>query len=176
MIEKIRNCRKCKLYKNQEPLVDKKYECDVMWVGLSAKKVEDVNKNYPLENNTSSGKIIEEIEKKRDDLTFYKTNLVKCLPLNEEGKLRYPTENEMEMCIKNLLMEIRELKPRVVFLLGNNVSKFVTKYCEKNSIKTDVKVFSVEHPSYICVYKRKNKDAYIKKIIDEIEREEILND
>lgn len=175
MIEKIRNCRKCKLYKNQEPLVDKKYECDVMWVGLSAKKVEDVNKNYPLENNTSSGKIIEEIEKKRDDLTFYKTNLVKCLPLNEEGKLRYPTENEMEMCIKNLLMEIRELKPRVVFLLGNNVSKFVTKYCEKNSIKTDVKVFSVEHPSYICVYKRKNKDAYIKKIIDEIEREEILN-
>lgn len=176
MIEKIRNCRKCKLYKNQEPLVDKKYECDVMWVGLSAKKVEDVNKNYPLENNTSSGKIIEEIEKKRDDLTFYKTNLVKCLPLNEEGKLRYPTENEMEMCIKNLLMEIRELKPRVVFLLGNNVSKFVTQYCEKNSIKTDVKVFSVEHPSYICVYKRKNKDAYIKKIIDEIEREEILND
>lgn len=175
MIEKIRNCRKCKLYKNQEPLVDKKYECDVMWVGLSAKKVEDVNKNYPLENNTSSGKIIEEIEKKRDDLTFYKTNLVKCLPLNEEGKLRYPTENEMEMCIKNLLMEIRELKPRVVFLLGNNVSKFVTQYCEKNSIKTDVKVFSVEHPSYICVYKRKNKDAYIKKIIDEIEREEILN-
>ena len=146
-----------------------------MWVGLSAKKVEDVNKNYPLENNTSSGKIIEEIEKKRDDLTFYKTNLVKCLPLNEEGKLRYPTENEMEMCIKNLLMEIRELKPRVVFLLGNNVSKFVTQYCEKNSIKTDVKVFSVEHPSYICVYKRKNKDAYIKKIIDEIEREEILN-
>lgn len=176
MIEKIRNCRKCKLYKNQEPLVDKKYECDVMWVGLSAKKVEDVNKNYPLENNTNSGKIIEEIEKKRDDLTFYKTNLVKCLPLNEDGKLRYPTENEMEMCIKNLLMEIRELKPRVVFLLGNNVSKFVTQYCEKNSIKTDVKVFSVEHPSYICVYKRKNKDAYIKKIIDEIEREEILND
>lgn len=176
MIEKIRNCRKCKLYKNQEPLVDKKYECDVMWVGLSAKKVEDVNKNYPLENNTNSGKIIEEIEKKRDDLTFYKTNLVKCLPLNEDGKLRYPTENEMEMCIKNLLMEICELKPRVVFLLGNNVSKFVTQYCEKNSIKTDVKVFSVEHPSYICVYKRKNKDAYIKKIIDEIEREEILND
>ena len=91
-----------------------------MWVGLSAKKVEDVNKNYTQENNTSSGKLIEEIEKKRDDLTFYKTNLVKCLPLNEERKLRYPTENEMEMCIKNLLMEIRELKPRVVFLLGNN--------------------------------------------------------
>lgn len=173
MIEKIKNCRKCKLCKNQEPLLDKKNKCDIMWVGLSAKKVEDVNKNYPLENNTSSGKLIEEIEKKRDDLTFYKTNLVKCLPLNEERKLRYPTENEMEMCIKNLLMEIRELKPRVVFLLGNNVSKFVTKYCKKNSIKVDAKVLSIEHPSYICVYKRKNKDAYIKKITDEIEREEL---
>lgn len=86
-----------------------------MWVGLSAKKVEDVDKNYPLENNTNSGKLIEEIEKKRDDLIYYKTNLVKCLPLNEEEKLRYPTENEMEMCIKNLLIEIRELKPKVVF-------------------------------------------------------------
>lgn len=171
MIEKIKNCRKCKLCKNQKPLVDKKYECDIMWVGLSAKKVEDVDKNYPLENNTNSGKLIEEIEKKRNDLIFYKTNLVKCLPLNEEGKLRYPTENEMEMCIKNLLIEIRELKPRVVFLLGNNVSKFVNKYCKKNSIKIDAKVLSIEHPSYICVYKRKNKDAYIKNIIDEIERE-----
>lgn len=173
MIEKIKNCRKCKLYKNQEPLVDKKYKCDIMWVGLSAKKVEDVEKNYPLENNTISGKLIEEIEKKREDLTFYKTNLVKCLPLNEKGKLRYPTETEMEICIKNLLIEIRELKPKVVILLGNNVSKFVTQYCKKNHIKLDVKVWSIEHPSYICVYKRKNKDAYIKKIVDEIEREEL---
>lgn len=173
MIEKIKNCRNCSLYKNQEPLIDKKTKCDVMWVGLSAKKVEDVNNNFPLENNTNSGKLIEDIEKRKPNLNFYKTNLVKCLPLSEKSKLRYPTNNEMEMCIKNLLIEINELKPKLIFLLGNSVSKFVMQYCKNNNIQIDAHILSIEHPSYICVYRRKNMESYIKKVTDEIEREEL---
>ena len=33
-------------------------KCDVMWVGLSAKKVQNINNSIPLENNTNSGKIL----------------------------------------------------------------------------------------------------------------------
>ena len=40
MNSKLNNIKKCKnsnLYKNQLPLLDKKDNCDVMWIGLSAK-------------------------------------------------------------------------------------------------------------------------------------------
>ena len=47
MLEEISKCKKCKLCKNQRPLLDKNNSCDIMWVGLSAKKVEDVNKTIP---------------------------------------------------------------------------------------------------------------------------------
>ena len=41
-----------------------------MWVGLSSKKVNDINKAIPLENNTKSGKIIEQIETANDFRKF----------------------------------------------------------------------------------------------------------
>lgn len=41
-LEKIENFNKCNLCKNQKPLLDNKTDCDVMWVGLSVKKVSNV--------------------------------------------------------------------------------------------------------------------------------------
>ena len=86
-LNNIKNCRRCNLYRNQLPLLDKKDKCDVMWVGLSAKKVDDIDKNYPLEENTNSGLLIKEIEDVLPSLNYYKTNLVKCLPLDNKGKI-----------------------------------------------------------------------------------------
>lgn len=88
-LEKVENCNKCGLCQNQRTLLDKEDRCDVMWVGLSAKRVDDLNNSIPLSNDTNSGKIIELIEHELPDLKFYKTNLVKCLPLDENNKLRY---------------------------------------------------------------------------------------
>ena len=61
-LEKVENCNKCSLCQNQRPLLDKEDRCDVMWVGLSAKRVDDLNNSIPLSNDTNSGKIIELIE------------------------------------------------------------------------------------------------------------------
>lgn len=41
-LEKVENCNKCSLCQNQRPLLDKEDRCDVMWVGLSAKRVDDL--------------------------------------------------------------------------------------------------------------------------------------
>ena len=95
-ISKIKDCRRCSLYKNQLPLLDNIKDIDVMWVGLSAKEVNDIDKNIPLENNTNSGRIIEKIENNFDGISFYKTNLVKCLPLDSNKKLR--DQNISEEC------------------------------------------------------------------------------
>lgn len=170
MIEQIMNCRNCKLCENQLPLLDKTKACDIMWVGLSAKKVENVYINYPLESNTNSGKLIYEIENRNKNMKYYKTNLVKCLPLDKKNKIRYPTKNEMEKCVNNLLIEINSMEPKIVFLLGNIVYSFVNEYIKNNNMHLKSKLIKVEHPSYIYVYKRKNKEEYIQGIIDEIER------
>jgi uracil-DNA glycosylase len=90
--------------------------------------------------------------------------LVKCLPL-KEGKIRYPSKAEMEDCIPNLITELNHFKPRVVFLLGKQVSDFVLKGKEGS---LDSQIISIHHPSYILVYKRKQVEYYLSEIENHI--------
>ena len=172
MIKEIMNCNMCNMCNNQRPLLDKVEECDVMWVGLSAKKVEDILDEIPLSVTTISGKLINEMESEVQGCKFYKTNVVKCLPLNSSGKLRYPTKKEMDLCIVNLKKEIELLEPKVIILLGKNVIDSVEKSMKIAFDKFDdyeYKIYKhggysflpIHHPSYISVYKRKNKETYV---------------
>jgi DNA polymerase len=160
---------------NQLPLLDKVDECDVMWVGLSAKEVINVMEDIPLSVTTKSGELISKIETEVKKCKYYKTNVVKCLPLDGEGKLRYPTRKEMDLCIVNLFREIEVLKPRLVFLLGKNVIKAFESniHMEFDGFKDyDYKMYQVgkmniipiHHPSYISVYKVKSKETYIESV------------
>ena len=117
MIEQIKKCKKCGLCKNQSPLLDIQRECQVIWVGLSAKKIES-DDEIPLSPETNTGMLIKKIEELCQDVTTYKTNLVKCLPLTEQQKLRYPNKNEIDCCFENLMGEIKSMDPKIVFLLG----------------------------------------------------------
>ncbi len=168
-------CKNCNLCINQKPLLDCKNKADVLWVGLSAKKVDDVENSTPLANDTNTGKIIENIENGFIDVNFYKTNLVKCLPLDSNNKIRYPERIEMEACFGNLIYEIQQLKPKIVFLLGGKVADFVKTNIKNkhflSSISSEMKciieetVFeTVHHPSYIHIYKRKYIDDYVKDV------------
>lgn len=117
-----------------------------------------------LARNANTGKILETIELELKEYSFYKTNLVKCLPLDSNKKLRYPTKKEIDMCINNLLCEISYFKPRVIFLLGNKVSSYVEKYLKNNNILINSKIITIYHPSYIWIYKKKELDKYIEDI------------
>lgn len=114
MLKQIKQCQKCNLYQNQPPLIEECEACDVMWVGLSAKKITD-NKGMPLAPSTNTGKIIAEIEETIGLDKSYKTNLVKCAPLDDNSKLRYPKKEEVGVCIENLIVEIKYLQPKVIF-------------------------------------------------------------
>ena len=179
MFKNIEKCKKCDLCKNQIPLLDKAKNCDVMWVGLSAKKVDDVKKDTPLSENTNSGAVIAEIESRCEGILTYKTNLVKCLPLDEANKLRYPKKDEIDICFENLIKEITTLKPKIVFLLGTEVTKSVKREfklkfidCENDSLKLaeykGIDFVSVYHPSYVSSYRKKYKDKYIEQISEYI--------
>jgi len=174
--QKIRPCKACGLYLNQLPALDNSKNPNIFWVGLSAVQFNDEDEKIPLTPNTRSGALIEKIEEPlRDDVTFYKTNLVKCLPL-KDGKIRYPIENEMEKCFPNFEYELDILKPKFVFLLGKQVAAFVmnklgirninlSELFEYETFEINGTLFiPIHHPSFILVYKRKFIPKYINSI------------
>jgi len=180
MIDQIMRCQKCELCKNQQPLLDKKKECQVIWVGLSAKRVESDNE-IPLAPGTNTGMLIKKAEELCRGVSTYKTNLVKCLPLTEEKKLRYPNSKEIDCCFEHLINEIKTLNPKIVFLLGEKVYFAVGKhldirfekwnnfdYCYKEYNKTYY--IPIHHPSYIYVYRRRFVGEYVKGIEKMINR------
>lgn len=180
--KKLRQCRSCGLYLNQYPALDDKKESNVFWVGLSAVRFDVFSDKIPLSSETRSGGLIAKIESEFENkVSFYKTNLVKCLPLNvKTGKIRYPLRKEMSKCFPNLFSEIDSIKPKLVFLLGKQVSDFVLSEFDisKNDSYSnfkyssysfkDVKFIPVHHPSYVLVYKRKYLDDYINAIGEHI--------
>lgn len=169
------------MYLNQSPSFDNHAKADVFWVGLSAVQFNDCDAKTPLSAQTRSGGLIH-IAEQRIGLayTFYKTNIVKCLPLNG-GKIRYPLEHEMSKCYPNLVDEMSKLVPSVTFLLGRQVSSFVLKQfgITKFQLAEDFKFETyflggtyyvpVQHPSYVLVYRRKYIDMYIAGLTDLIE-------
>ena len=174
MTEAIRKCRKCGLCRNQELLLDKEHSCQIFWVGLSAKKAHYTNEP-PLSIQTNSGKMIHTIEEMCGNITTYKTNLVKCLPLTEQKKLRYPNMQEIDCCYEHLIDEIEVMSPRIVFLLGGKVSGAVEKHFEIHFTKWENFSYAyqeyrgafyvpIHHPSYIYVYRRKNMDDYFSSV------------
>lgn len=171
MFETIKNCNKCGLCKYQTPLIDDTKVCQVFWVGLSAKKV-TFESEKPLSPTTNSGKLICDVEERCAEVLTYKTNLVKCVPLDEQMKLRYPNRKEIDVCFPNLEREINDLKPRIVFLLGDKVTKAISRHFQltfepwdgfnyKYIIHNGTYYIPIHHPSYVHVYKRKQMEDYI---------------
>lgn len=175
--KKSSQCRSCGLYINQFPLSDTKKKADVFWVGLSAVQIdEDEEYKIPLSPSTKSGKLIQDIElASKHDVSFFKTNLVKCLPLNED-KIRYPERIEMNKCYPNLEAELDKYKPKIVFLLGRLVADFTLKkyglklgglgsdFSYKEYKVGDITFVPIHHPSYILIYKRKFIQQYIQGV------------
>src|SRR5829696_3346980 len=94
-------CKACGLYLNQEPIYDAPRRSNIFWVGLSAVLFGKEQEKLPLSSSTSSGSLIHQIESSyRKEIIFYKTNLVKCVPLKKD-KIRYPVEHEMNKCFPN---------------------------------------------------------------------------
>lgn len=174
MLEQIRRCQKCSLCFNQRPLLDVERKCQVFWVGLSAKKMSS-DMEEPLSPTTNTGMLIQKIEEMCEEVVTYKTNLVKCLPLTEGQKLRYPNREEIDCCFEHLISEIHEMSPKIVFLLGEKVytsleRNMKIKFEKWNDFEYHYREFEgsyyvpIHHPSYIYVYKRDEIDDYIQGV------------
>lgn len=148
---------------------------DVLWVGLSAKFSKNGDILPPLDRSTSSGKLLSEVENLLPNFVFSRTNLVYFPPLDQDNRLRYPTLTECKQCLPRLIEEIDLCQPKIVFLLGKQVSNFFLKnevisaqkgYLNDFSVVgKKIKYVLVPHPSYILIYKRKEKELYIRRLV-----------
>lgn len=165
------------MLKNQSPLFDKRASnADIIWLGLSAVDSRNGEIETPLSADTPTGQLISEIEADcKGHCEFYKTNIVKCLPLRDK-KIRYPKYSEMENCFSNFQIELQTHQPKLVVLLGKLVIDFIFKKYDLEKVelnasfsykvieKSGIRFLAVHHPSYILVYKRKQAKRYVKKI------------
>jgi uracil-DNA glycosylase family 4 len=169
-------CKACGLSVYQGPAFDQFKKSHIFWVGLSAVPFEEEEEKLPLSPLTRSGSLVHSIEAPfRTRLSFYKTNLVKCAPLQEE-KIRYPLAHEMEKCFSNFEFELEHLRPKTVFLLGKQVADFVSRKLDLpkltlsasyqyESVKLGrIRFVPVHHPSYVLIYKRKSLHDYVEGI------------
>lgn len=172
----LKNCKTCGLDIFQAPIFDQIKPSTIFWVGLSAVKFAPDEEKLPLSSSTASGSLVHTIEAPFiDKLSFYKTNLVKCAPMLG-NKLRYPLKTEMAKCYPNFQWELETLKPKTVFLLGNQVASFVLDKLSHHkpsfSNGFNYQSFDIEgihfipihHPSYVLVYKRRLLGQYIEGI------------
>lgn len=174
-------CKSCGLDVYQGPVLDVAKRSHLFWVGLSAVAFDEKDEKLPLSPLTPSGSLVQSIEAPfLSQFSFYKTNLVKCAPING-NKIRYPLAHEMDKCFPNFNWELKHLNPRTVFLLGKQVGDFISKKmgAPKVSLRDDfsyttfenagIKFIPIHHPSFILVYKRKHLQAYIDSLQSIIE-------
>lgn len=134
----------------------------IVWVGISLQK----NTNKAFDPQFISGKILQEFEESLCQFTHYKTNLVDFAPLNENQKLRYPTFDEILKNQKKLIRKIKKNNPILIIGMGALVSRYLSKILLQDK---KIKFISIYHPSYIAVYKRKNKEEYMTQVIHRIQ-------
>ena len=159
---RITKCNKCDISCNQKPLVENMKKSDIMFLGISA-KMKEKEDEMPLSENTNSGKLIKKIEERlveeNHNISCYRSNMVKCVPLNEDGKIRYPDNLEIENCIENLEYELNIVKPKLVVFLG----RLVEKYLKKKIIELGYNVITIYYPSYIYMYRKKEIEKYVEE-------------
>ena len=158
---RIIKCNRCSIVCNQKPLVENIRKSDIMFVGISA-KMRETEDEMPLSENTNSGKLIKMIEKRlieKNNISCYRSNMVKCVLLNEKGKIRYPNSLEIENCIDNLVYELSIVKPKLIVLLG----RLVEKYLKKKINELGYNTITIYHPSYIHVYRKKEIEKYVEE-------------
>ena len=158
----ITKCNRCSISCNQKPLVDNMRKSDIIFLGISA-KMKETEDEIPLSENTNSGKLIKMIEERlleeNSNISCYRSNMVKCVPLDKEGKIRYPDSLEIENCINNLVYELSIVRPKIVVLLG----RLVEKHLKKKIIELGYNTITIHHPSYIHVYRKKEIEKYVEE-------------
>lgn len=160
LVEKIKNCKDCKLYQNRNNTVPGtgNLKTNIMFIGEGPGEQEDIQ-GLPFVGK--AGKLLDRALYSCgfDRKNIYITNVVKCRPPNN----RNPEKDEIISCYKYLVEQIKIISPKLIVSLGKisantllrankNISEIRGKFIKLSNINYLEEVpifFATYHPSAI---------------------------
>lgn len=130
VVEEVRVCRKCRLYKNARNPVPGEGDIDakLMLIGEAPGYQEDIE-GRPFVGRAGKllNMLLSGIGLEREEV--YITNVVKHRPPDN----RAPVRDEIEACTPYLERQIRIIKPKVIATLGNHSTGYILSKANKGS-------------------------------------------
>lgn len=147
-------------------------ELRVFWIGVSAQRNERGSRTPPLTSETPTGAIIDQIIAAcTPELPHTKLNLVDRVLLDESGRLRPPTKDELAAAFRRMLRLMRQNRGALFIFLGNYIRDFFQSHEGKGKLNLytvydigTARAAFVHHPSYVRVYKYKKMAEYTSKV------------
>ncbi|MCE4619362.1 MAG: uracil-DNA glycosylase [Desulfurococcales archaeon] len=159
LVEEIRNCKKCPLYRTRKNAVpgEGPLEVEVMLIGEAPGRKED-EQGRPFVG--MAGKLLDATLEKvgLSRKSVYITNVVKCRPPGN----RDPKQEEVQACLPYLKKQIELLRPKVIVALGRisgkllynlaglpwkGISKERGKVRDARLFGIDTKIIATYHPA-----------------------------
>lgn len=129
----------------------------IIFVGITNKEGKE-----PFDSSTKSGAILDVIIDQLD-AQCEKMNYVSYAPKDQNGKLRYPTKEELNQAYSEFQANILKHNPDLLVVCGTMIFKELKQHGFDSC-----NILKIYHPSYIWVYKRKQLDSYIRDVCKQI--------
>jgi len=181
--EKLRTCKKCRLYKDAHKAVvgEGSLEARLMFVGEGPGREED-SQGRPFVGRAGKllTKIIEAMGYRREEV--YIANVVKHRPPEN----RNPNPDEIKACMPYLLLQIKLIKPKIICTLGKWATKTLVGNEEATisqlrgnfqpftiiDISPAIKIMPTYHPAYLLRNPAAKKEVWsdMKKIMQYLKK------
>lgn len=164
LANKIKVCKKCRLWKNRINAVpgEGNLKAKIMFVGESpGRKEDETGKPFIGMAGVFLDQLFKKYKIKRKDVFI--TSVIKCRP----PKNRNPKPDEIKVCKNYLTKQIKLIKPKAIVLLGNIAlktlldKKKMTEVHGKIFIKNKIKYIPTFHPAAGMRFSR------LRKLIDD---------
>ena len=147
-LKKIRsewsNCDKCELAKTRSRVVFYRgaEPCDLLFIGEAPGFSEDLT-GKPFTG--ASGRLLDDWIDQLPPIRVGIANILGCLPIGEDNKIRPPKKQEAELCKGRLHQIIEAVHPSMVCMLG----KIAKKYHKIQPYLADLPSLELQHPAYV---------------------------
>lgn len=157
-VAKWSGCKLCELHTSRKSVVLARgsVPCDVLFIGEAPGESEDVHgKPFVGPAGHKLDEVITRSIPSSSGIRYALTNLVACIPLDEDGlKTAQPEDDCIKACMPRLQEFIAICRPRLIVCVGSLARDWFDQKM-RDSIKVDrgVKIVSIMHPAAIL---RKN--------------------
>ena len=117
-------CTKCPLHEfsHHRVLVAGSLPCDILFIGESPNKVEDIT-GLPF-LGPAGGIIHQMIKEITVEFTYAMTKLIACMALDKDESCRPPNEDEVASCSDRLYSTLMMARPSGIVVLGDLVKEY----------------------------------------------------